>query len=114
MAVRSYHGISVKCSQYQDTGPTDPSLHNTNTEIQPPSAKDQPQVVSTKSFSKKQSWKQSCLFFLSKEGGPKYPRQAFGIRNISCKFQKPRFETFTQESDYESVSPWYDLAMSLD
>ena len=24
--VKSHHGISVKCSQYRDTGPTDPSL----------------------------------------------------------------------------------------
>ena len=24
--VKSHHGISVKCSRYQDTGPTDPSL----------------------------------------------------------------------------------------
>ena len=25
-AVKSHHGISVKCSQYRDTGPTNPSL----------------------------------------------------------------------------------------
>ena len=24
--VKSHHGISVKCSRYRDTGPTDPSL----------------------------------------------------------------------------------------
>ena len=24
--VNSHHGISVKCSRYRDTGPTDPSL----------------------------------------------------------------------------------------
>ena len=24
--LKSHHGISVKCSEYRDTGPTDPSL----------------------------------------------------------------------------------------
>ena len=27
--VKSHHGISVKCSRYRDTGPTDPSLFST-------------------------------------------------------------------------------------
>ena len=29
--VKSHHSISVKCSRYQDTGPTDPSLVYNNT-----------------------------------------------------------------------------------
>ena len=29
--VKSHHGISVKCSRYRDTGPTDPSLVNWST-----------------------------------------------------------------------------------
>ena len=32
--VKSHHGISVKCSQHRDTGPTDPSL--VITEMNPP------------------------------------------------------------------------------
>ena len=28
--LKSRHGISVKCSRYRDTGPTDPSLESTN------------------------------------------------------------------------------------